>query len=98
MWDMNEVERIEYRHDYTYVVVLDDGLAAEIDFEPYLGRGPIFEPLKDIEFFKRATLEGGTIAWPNGADISPESLCERVEAANSRMSADRPTAKLRANG
>ena len=46
MWDMNEVESIKYSHDYVYSVVFDDGLSAEIDFEPYLVRGPIFEPLK----------------------------------------------------
>lgn len=82
MWDMNEVKRIEYRRSYVYNVVFDNGLSAEVDFQPYLTRGPVFEPLKEIEFFKRATVEGGTISWPNGADVSPESLYEKVQSAN----------------
>jgi hypothetical protein len=81
MWDMNKVARIEYRRDYIYKIDFDDGLCAEVDFEPYLGRGPVFEPLRDIEFFKKATIDGSTICWPNGADVSPESLYEKVKRA-----------------
>ena len=97
MWDMNAVEHIEYRHAYIYNVVFDDGLAADIDFEIYLARGPIFEALKDIEYFKKATIGGGTISWPNGADVAPESLYETVERANERVQADGPSAPLQAN-
>ena len=95
MWDMNEVTRIEYRSGYVYHILFDDGVEGEIDFSVYLSRGPIFEPLKDMSFFSRATVEGGAICWPNGADIAPESLYEKLliaERAPKRVRRKKPRA------
>ncbi|MCI0698730.1 DUF2442 domain-containing protein [candidate division KSB1 bacterium] len=41
-------------------------------------RGGIFEPLKDPDYFSRVELWEGTIRWPNGADVCPDVLYERV--------------------
>ena len=88
MWDMNDVQEIEYTRDYIYRVKFDDGVSAEIDFSSYLNRGPVFEPLSDLDFFKRASIVGGVIAWPNGVDIAPETLYERASAAPENPRAD----------
>ena len=85
MWNLNEVKRIEYRGAYVYHIVFDDGLGADLDFTSYLQKGPVFEALRDPALFRQASIEGGTIAWPNGADIAPESLYEAVEAACNRL-------------
>jgi hypothetical protein len=85
MWDMNEVTSIEYKGKYVYHITFDDGLDADVDFEHLLDRGPVFQPLRDIGFFQRAKIEGGTITWPNGADISPESLYEEAERAKQTL-------------
>ena len=78
MWDMNEVTEIRYKRDYIYYIAFDDGSNGEVDFSVYMDRGPIFEQLRDPSVFRKATIEGGTIAWPNGADIAPETLYDKV--------------------
>ena len=61
-----------------YVVELTfaDGSVRVIDLEPLLW-GPMFEPLvADYDLFRRVEVDrdAGTIAWPDGADISPRTL------------------------
>lgn len=68
---------VEARHVRDYVVWLrfSDGRAGEIDLEPKL-RGPMFEPLREPAAFRTFFVhpDTGTLAWPNSADLAPESL------------------------
>jgi hypothetical protein len=72
------VTRAEHRGGYRIHVEFNDKTEKTIDFGPWI-EGPVFEPLKDPDYFKRFFLDGGTIAWPNGADIAPETLYEYRE-------------------
>jgi hypothetical protein len=74
------VIRAEYRGEYKIRVAFDDGVEATVDFSDWLD-GPIFEPLKDPAYFAGFFIGGGTIAWPNGADVAPETLHRRAKAA-----------------
>jgi hypothetical protein len=60
-------------------LTFNDGLEGTIDFADWLD-GPVFEPLKDVSTFQKFFLEGGTVAWPTGADIAPETLYERAKS------------------
>ncbi|HEX4954757.1 MAG TPA: hypothetical protein VF017_15300 [Thermoanaerobaculia bacterium] len=37
--------------------------------------------MKDSGYFARFFLDGGTVAWPNGADIAPETLHEAARSS-----------------
>ncbi|HEY7337813.1 MAG TPA: class I SAM-dependent DNA methyltransferase [Bryobacteraceae bacterium] len=41
----------------------------------------VFEPLRDIDRFKRFSIAHHTVAWDNGADLAPEFLREHVRVA-----------------
>ena len=55
-------------------LTFSDGVKAEVDFSNWIEKYPFFEPLKNIEYFKKFSLDGWTVVWPNGADIAPETL------------------------
>lgn len=52
-----------------------DGVEGDVDLSHEL-TGPIFEPLRNVEEFRRFSLhpELHTLVWPNGADLAPEFL------------------------
>lgn len=62
---------------YKLEVAFNDGAIKEVDLEDEL-HGEVFEPLRDVELFKRVEVneETNTIEWPNRADFAPEFLHE----------------------
>jgi len=69
------VVHAEHRGEFRLHIVFNDASENTIDFRPWL-QGPMFEPLKDLQCFERFFIDGGTVVWPNGADIAPETLYE----------------------
>jgi Protein of unknown function (DUF2442) len=69
------VIKAEYRGGYRIRVTFNDCSEKTIDFGEWL-EAPIFEPLKDPDYFQAFFLEEGNVAWPNGADIALETLYE----------------------
>jgi hypothetical protein len=55
-------------------LTLTSGDVVDRDLEAVLW-GPVFEPLRrDPAIFRQVVVEAGTIAWPTGADIDPDTL------------------------
>lgn len=55
-------------------LALTDGSEIERDVSRLLV-GPIFELVRtDLAFFAKVRVEGGTVVWPNGADLCPDVL------------------------
>ncbi|MCE9544317.1 MAG: DUF2442 domain-containing protein [Planctomycetia bacterium] len=71
------VVRAQYRGGHSIWLVFNDGSEGLVSFRRWL-KGPVFESLKDLDFFRRFFVDGGTVAWPNGADIAPETLYAAV--------------------
>ena len=71
-----------YRKGFIIWIRFADGIEGEIDLSHDLN-GPIFAPLRDIEYFRSVRLdpELRTLVWPNGADFAPEFLRSRLQVA-----------------
>jgi hypothetical protein len=74
-----KITEAKYVEGYKLYIRFSDGSEGEVNFEQEL-TGEIFEPLKDISFFRKFSLnhEIHTIMWPNGADFAPEFLYENL--------------------
>lgn len=83
----------EYVRDYQLLIKFNNGKSMIVDLAQELD-GPIFEPLRDLDFFRKFALAGNTIEWKNGADFAPEFLYEigtlTPEHAPRKVAADRP--------
>jgi hypothetical protein len=84
---LHRVTKVEVVGDHRLRVAFDDGTGGEVDASGWEWLG-VFAPLRDPEFFEKVELDAelGTIVWPNGADIAPETLHSWVGDAN-RLSA-----------
>jgi hypothetical protein len=70
-----QVIKVEPLGSHRLRLRFDDGIEGDLDLSSETWDG-VFSPLADPEFFERVSVdqELGTIVWPNGVDIAPESL------------------------
>jgi hypothetical protein len=64
--------------EYKLEIEFANGEWAVYDCAPLLVFG-VFQELRDIEYFKQARVEGGTVVWPHEQDICPDTLYEASE-------------------
>lgn len=81
---MERIIRIDVRRPFVLYVEFDDGVKGEYDMTDRLN-GPVFAPLRDPAIFAQVKLaDWGAPVWPNGVDIAPDALHERLRARGSR--------------
>lgn len=55
-------------------LTFSDGTSGDASMRELISSFPPFAPLLDEDLFRKAHLDGGTVAWPNGLDCAVERL------------------------
>jgi len=75
---MHKVTDVKTKPGYILAITFDDGTHGELCIAERLF-GPMFEPLKDPNFFAQARVdEFGAVCWPNDADLAPDALYRKI--------------------
>jgi hypothetical protein len=69
------VTAVAANDNYTLEIIFANGEVGLYDCVPFLNFG-VFQELKDLTYFKQVRVEGGTVVWPHGQDICPDTLYE----------------------
>ena len=88
------VVHAEYVDNHRIQLTFNDGISGIVDFIDWL-EGPVFQPLLDVSYFQRFFLDGGTVSWPNGADIAPETLYEAAVTRKRPITTLQPPSRAR---
>ncbi len=67
------VINVSANDDYTILIEFKNGEQKIYDMNPLLTFG-VFKELKELSYFKQVRPFMGTIAWPHGQDICPDTL------------------------
>ena len=79
---MIDVVSVKRMVDFRLRVAFSDGSVGVHDFSSTAARdGEMVRPLKNHAFFARVFVELGALAWPNGFDLDPIALHDRMSAA-----------------
>ena len=79
---MIKLTAVESKGGTRLLLRFSDGSSGVFDFAPFIeANTEMTAPLSDPAFFARHFIEAGALAWPNGFDLSAESLHRRLEDA-----------------
>ena len=68
-----DIVSVDARPDHTLRLEFENGERRAFDMTPFLTRKP-FNRLESLALFLMARVEHGTVVWPGGVDIAPETL------------------------
>jgi len=88
------VVRVEALEGHLLRLGFDDGREGSVDVAAVVGsfRG-VFAPLSRPSYFRRVRVDSGlgTVCWPNGADIAPETLRDALSHVTRKKPVRGPT-------
>ena len=70
-----EVSKASYLGDYRILLTFNNNERKVVDLQNELN-GIVYEPLRQLDYFKNFQIKYNTIEWENGADYAPEYLYE----------------------
>lgn len=64
-------------------ITFADGLRADVTVLDRM-RGPVFKEARTVAGFAKVEVDGetGTVTWPGGVDLAPDTLYERVRTGS----------------
>lgn len=80
------VVNAEYKNGYKILLDLNNHESVLVDLKTTIYTDPrkIFEPLRNLEYFKTFKIRLNTITWDNEADFAPEFLLELGKAQQNK--------------
>lgn len=81
-----DITAAEVVHHGVLQLTFADGLSGEVDVLDRM-LGPVFEETRTSEGFSKVHVdsETGTVVWPGGADLAPDTLYERALGCLARV-------------
>jgi len=67
------IQKVIPTDDYKLILTFRNGEEGIYDCNDLLDFG-VFKEFQDINYFKQAFIEYGTVTWPNEQDICPDTL------------------------
>jgi hypothetical protein len=80
------VVNAENKEGYKIFLEFNNNESVMVDLQPiiYSDHRKIFEPLRDVEYFRTFNISLNTITWDNEADFAPEFLLELGKAQKNK--------------
>lgn len=75
---MRKVVSVKPLVDTKLLVLFADGTSGIFDVAPYI-RGDFFQRLGDYSYFRLVGVFFTGIGWPDGQDLSPETITEDLQ-------------------
>ena len=61
--------------DYCLLITFDNGEKKRLDVLPFI-KGEWYGHLADADYFRRVSVDGFTVVWPEGQDLCPDDVYE----------------------